>query len=78
MELQIDLDDAPESYCWLGITKYKLDHLPPSTSTEVKFSIFPIRTGLINISGIRITDASKVEKFLFNDIAQVFITTSEV
>jgi len=77
MELQLDLDSStPEGYCWLGTTKTKLGSLLGSTKIDLKLSIFPIRTGLINISGIRITDLNKGEKFIFNDIAQVFVMQS--
>lgn len=46
-------------------------------SLKLKLSLFPIRTGLINISGIRITDINRVDKFLYNDIAQVLVVVDE-
>ena len=74
MDLHIDLDSSsPEGYCWLGLTKSRLGSLSGSKHTEVTLSVFPTRTGLINISGIRIIDVKKGEKFLFNDIFQVFV-----
>jgi hypothetical protein len=75
MDLYIDLESSsPEGYCWLGLTKSRLGNLGGSKHTEVTLTVFPTRTGLINISGIRITDMKKGEKFIFNDIVQVFVT----
>jgi len=73
MELLLDLDSDTSGYCWLGTTKSKIGVLGAAQTFEICLSIFPIRTGLINISGIKITDLKRGEKFSFNDMIQVFI-----
>jgi len=74
MDLHLELDQTIiDGYCWLGITKTKLGHLSASKTTTFSISIFPLRTGLINLTGIRVTELRKGEKFQFNDIGQVFI-----
>jgi hypothetical protein len=76
MDLRLELDPVTDGYCWVGVTKIKLGSLAASQQFQLDFSVFPIRTGLINISGIKIVDLKRGEKFCFNDIVQVFVLQS--
>lgn len=76
MDLQLELDPTTDGYCWLGVTKTKIGPLGPSQKFNLNLNMFPIRTGIINISGIKITDLKRGEKFTFNDVAQVFVMQS--
>ncbi|CAL8093788.1 unnamed protein product [Orchesella dallaii] len=73
MDLQLELDPTTDGYCWLGVTKSKIGLLGPNQKFSLSLNIFPIRTGIINISGIKITDLKKGEKFTFNDVVQVYV-----
>jgi len=73
MDLQLELDPTTDGYCWLGVTKSKIGPLAPNQKFSLSLSVFPIRTGIINISGIKITDLKKGEKFTFNDVVQVYV-----
>ena len=80
MDLQLELESVEESdgYVWLGITRSKLGLLSPVSKSNtniipLNLTIYPIRTGIIHISGIRIIDLNRGEKFPFNDVAQVLI-----
>jgi len=77
MDLRLELDPVTEGYCWVGVTKTKLGTLMGTQQFELDISVFPIRTGLINISGIKIVDLKRGEKFCFNDVVQVFILQNE-
>lgn len=76
MELRLELDSQTEGFCWLGLTKSKLGPLPPTAQLELKVQVFPIRTGLINLSGIKLVDLKRGEKFCFNDLVQVLVLQS--
>ena len=76
MDLRLELDPATEGYCWVGVTKTKLGTLEATSQQELTISVFPFRTGLINISGIRLVDLKRGEKFCFNDLVQVFVLSS--
>lgn len=78
MDLQLELDPTTDGYCWVGVTKTKIGTLGPNQKFNLSIGIFPIRTGIINISGIKITDLKKGEKFTFNDIVQVFVMQNEL
>jgi hypothetical protein len=74
MDLQLELESpATDGYVWLGITKTKIGPLAPSSSRLLNLAIFPTRMGLINLSGIRIVDLNRGEKFSYNDVVQVLI-----
>lgn len=73
MDLRLELDSATEGYCWMGVTKTLLGTLAATAQLELTISIFPLRTGLINVSGIRLVDLKRGEKFCFNDLVQVFV-----
>ncbi|ODM93596.1 Trafficking protein particle complex subunit 13 [Orchesella cincta] len=73
MDLQLELDPTTDGYCWLGVTKSKIGSLMPNQKFSLRLTVFPIRTGIINISGIKITDLKKGEKFTFNDVVQVYV-----
>lgn len=73
MDLQLELDPTTDGYCWVGVTKTKIGSLGPNQKFTLNLIIFPIRTGMINISGIKITDLKRGEKFTFNDVVQVFV-----
>jgi len=59
MDLQLELDPTTDGYCWVGVTKTKIGSLGPNQKFNLNLIIFPIRTGIINISGIKITDLKK-------------------
>ncbi|CAG7834269.1 unnamed protein product [Allacma fusca] len=74
MDLQLELESpSTDGYVWLGITRTKIGPLAPSSSREMNLAIFPTRMGLINLSGIRIVDLNRGEKFSYNDVVQVLI-----
>ncbi|OXA50121.1 Trafficking protein particle complex subunit 13 [Folsomia candida] len=73
MDLRLELDPAIEGYIWVGVTKTNLGILAPTNQLNLTVSIFPFRTGLINVSGIRLVDLNRGEKFCFNDLTQVLV-----
>ena len=78
MDLQLELEStSSDGFVWLGITKSRVGSISPSETKSVNLTIFPIRTGLINLSGIRIIDLNRGEKFAYNDVAQVLVMDKE-
>lgn len=73
MDLRLELDPAIEGYIWVGVTKTKLGTLAATNQLSLTISVFPFRTGLINVSGIRLVDLKRGEKFCFNDLTQVLV-----
>jgi len=75
MDLRLELDAVTEGYCWSGITKTNLGLVEPKAELKSTISVFPLRTGLISVSGIKLVDMKRGEKFCFNDLTQVLIFT---
>jgi len=75
MILGLELDSSQVGYCWMGLTKTSIGALAPASYIELTVDIFPLQTGIINISGIKIHDQKTGEKFT-NGAVQVFVLAS--
>jgi hypothetical protein len=73
MDLRLELDPQTEGYCWMGVTKTKLGSLQATHQMNLVISIYPLRTGFINLSGVRLVDLKQGEKFCFNDLVQILV-----
>lgn len=58
---------------WQGVSGHQLGELLPHSSILLNLEAIPIKTGLLVISGIRLTDVFLKRTYDYDDIAQVFV-----
>lgn len=55
-----------------GSSEQSLGTLEPEKSKDFKLTIFPTRQGIINISGLIISDVYMIRNYEFGDFMQIF------
>lgn len=63
--------------CWVGISGRSLGKLDTDEFLDVKLELVPIHVGLQTISGIKLTDSFLKRTYDYDDLAQVFVTSSD-
>lgn len=72
MDLLMSLHES-ELFVWCGNTELNIGTLKPGETIDVPLTFFPIKTGLVTVSGIKLTDTFLKRVYDYDDLAQSFV-----
>lgn len=70
VELTLSLENA-DGLSWIGMSGKKLESLPPRQHQFIEFKAVPVKTGLIYVSGIKLSDTFLKMAYNFDQLAQI-------
>ncbi|KAK2145565.1 hypothetical protein LSH36_673g01000 [Paralvinella palmiformis] len=74
MDLKLNLQNTMSlGLLWCGISGRELGQLGPNTSMVLDLNLITIRTGLLTISGLRLTDTFLKRTYEHDELAQIFV-----
>ncbi|XP_060816898.1 trafficking protein particle complex subunit 13 [Bombus pascuorum] len=73
MDLMLSLESS-SSIAWCGISNTMIGTLKPGVSIDIPLCLIPLRSGIITISGLKLTDTFLKRVYDYDDLAQIFVS----
>lgn len=72
MDLNLSLNSIPKkNMSYSGVNQFSVGNIEPGKHKDVRLTVIPVKTGLVTISNLQLTDLKRT--YEFEDFIQVFV-----
>ncbi|XP_076750477.1 trafficking protein particle complex subunit 13 [Xylocopa sonorina] len=76
MDLMLSLESS-SSIAWCGISNTMIGTLKPGISIDIPLCLIALRSGIITVSGLKLTDTFLKRVYDYDDLAQIFVSQTD-